>query len=381
MRWVAFMPLRAGSKGIADKNTRCLAGKPLFSWSLQQALASGIFDAVYVATDSDEIRQAVLDLFPEQVTVVDRSPESSSDTAGTESVMLEFQAREEFDMICLIQATSPLTRAIHFQEARKKIEAEQLDSLLSVAPLKRFLWQADGVPVNYDPAHRPRRQDFAGELVENGAFYFTRAAILREQKCRIGGKTGVYRMPADTALEIDEPADWAAAEYLLLQERWAGAPATAQIKALILDVDGTLTDGGMYYNETGEAMKKFDTRDAKGINLLREQGLMIAIITAEDSAYVTARMNKLGIEEYHKGISDKLPLLKQLAAKWDIPLQQIAYIGDDVGDKPCLQAVGFAACPGDAVPEIKRECDYITQNTAGDGAVREVCDVLLAGVK
>ena len=105
MRWVAFMPLRANSKSIPDKNIRRIAGRPLFVWSLEQAIASQCFDEIYVATDSARIRKIVLDEFPASVTVLERSAETCTDTASTESAMLEFQRQVSFDVIALIQAT------------------------------------------------------------------------------------------------------------------------------------------------------------------------------------------------------------------------------------------------------------------------------------
>ena len=93
MKWVALMPLRAGSKSIRDKNIRLIAGRPLFSWSLGEAVASGVFDDIYVASDSERVRRTVADKFPSGVEIIDRSAESASDTASTEAVMLEFQQR------------------------------------------------------------------------------------------------------------------------------------------------------------------------------------------------------------------------------------------------------------------------------------------------
>lgn len=376
-RWVALMPLRGGSKSIPGKNLRPIAGCPLFSWSLREAIASGCFDEVYVATDSPSIRQAVGEMCPQAV-VLDRSAASAADTAGTELILEEFQARVHFDVLCLIQATSPWTKAEHLREAKAQFEAASWDSLLTVAPMKRFFWSADGQPLNYDPANRPRRQDFPGQLTENGAFYFTKAETLRRCRTRLAGNIGLYRMPESTLLEIDEPADWAAAEQLLLNERAASIQGQGKaIQALTLDVDGTLTDGGMYYDAQGEAMKKFDTRDAHGLLLLRDAGLNVAVITGEDSPAVAARMRKLRIDEYHPGIQDKPPVLMGLADKWGLPLADIAYMGDDLGDAECLRHAGLSLCPADAVPAVKALCDYRTEAKAGAGAVREACDLIM----
>lgn len=379
MRWVAFMPLRGGSKSIPGKNLRAIAGKPLFAWSLEQAIASGCFEQVYVATDSAAIGQAVQSRFPATVTVIDRAPHTATDAASTESAMLDFQSRVAFDVIALIQATSPLTLAQDFRAAKARFIADGLDSLLTAVASKRFYWSRSAQPLNYDPLQRPRRQDFDGVLVENGAFYFTRAEILQALNCRLGGKIGIHEMAAETDTEIDEPGDWALAEKLLWQRR--PAPSSSMpVRALVLDVDGTLTDGGMYYGADGEAMKKFNTRDAHGLQCLRDAGIRVAVISAEASPAVAARMRKLGIKDYHPGIRDKRPVLQAQADAWGLSLGEIAYIGDDLGDLECLRAVGHAFCPADAVPTIRAAVDHVCAHAAGAGAVREVCDLILSAI-
>jgi len=213
------MPLRGGSKSIPRKNLRPLAGRPLFAWALGQALASGCFDQVFVATDDAEIRAAVAEHFPGSVAFADRSPESATDEAPTETVMLELQRQVPFDVLSLVQATSPLTSAEDFRAARRLFESGDFDSLVTVAEYRRFLWSPEGKPLNYDPRLRPRRQEFRGVLVENGAFYFTRADVLERYRCRLGERVAVHRMEPETLLEVDEPADWDQAEALLARRQ------------------------------------------------------------------------------------------------------------------------------------------------------------------
>lgn len=377
MSWVAFMPLRANSKTIPNKNIRTIAGKPLYAWSLEQAVESGCFGAIYVASDSREIRESVGNRFGDTVTVLDRAPENCTDTATTESAMLEFQQSVSFDVICLIQATSPLTTADDFRAAKRKFADEELDSLLTVVNSKRFFWTHDAKPINYDPANRPRHQDFQGCLMENGAFYMTRSRVLQEQSCRLGGRMGVHEMADETAVEIDEEADWIIVEQLLLRRKILASQSRSSIEVLVVDVDGTLTDAGMYYGPEGEALKKFNTRDAHGMLQLRKKGIKLCVITAEDSPSVKARMKKLAIDEYFPGVKDKLPLLKELAKEWNVTLENVAYMGDDLGDLECITHSGMSFCPADAVPEVLQEADYICTNRAGFGAVREVCNLLL----
>ncbi|MGH8248680.1 MAG: cytidylyltransferase domain-containing protein [Gammaproteobacteria bacterium] len=372
------MPLRGGSRSIPRKNLRPIAGRPLFAWSLEQVIDSGCFEQVCVSTDDREIRQAVTMAFGEKVAFAERSHITATDTASTESVMLEVQERIDFDVMCLVQATSPLTLAEDFQAARQRFESGVFDSLVTAVEQKRFLWSRDGTPINYDPRSRPRRQEFEGTFVENGAFYFTRARILRELRCRVGGRICIHPMAAEHFLELDEAADWERVEQLLLRRKRQSARSVLErTRALIVDVDGTLTDGGMYYGPDGESLKKFNTRDAKGLERLRDNGIRVCVVSAENSPAVAARMHKLGISDYHSGVRDKAALMERLARSWDLGLADIAYIGDDLGDLECLQRAGFSFCPSDAVPEVLQAVDRICTRPGGRGAVREVCDLIL----
>jgi len=378
MRWVAYMPLRGGSKSIPGKNIRPLAGRPLFAWALGAALDSGCFEAVWVGTDDDAIQRAVEGQFQDRVKIFRRKAATCTDEASTESALREFAASNEFDVLCTIQATSPLTAAGDFLAARLRFEQEHADSLLTATRVRRFYWSDDGRPLNYDPRQRPRRQEFTGSLMENGAFYFTRRVVLESARNRLGGRITIHEMTPDCATEIDEPADWKPVERLLRQQRGGAASSLLRIRALVVDVDGTLTDGGMYYDANGEAMKKFHTRDAQGLKLLEAAGFEIAVITAEISQVVDARIRKLGIRHYLSGVTDKRAALASLAAQWGLALEEIAYVGDDVNDLPAFEVAGFACCPADAVDAIRERADYVTARAAGSGAVREVCESLLA---
>lgn len=372
MRWVALLPLRGGSKSIPGKNLSNMAGRPLYAWSLDAALESGCFDAVVVASDSAAIRDDARARYGDRIEVVDRAPENATDTASSESVMREVAATVACDVLALIQATSPLTRAADFRTARERFERDGLDSLLTGVNLKRFFWRPDGQPLNYDPAQRPRRQDFDGTVMENGAFYFTRRALFDRTGVRLAGRIGVHVMDDDCAAELDEPADWPLIEALLRPR----VAAPHDIRLLIVDVDGTLTDGGMYYDRNGEAMKKFDTRDAKGMLMLRDTGVRVCVVTAEDSAAVAARMRKLGISDYFPGVKDKPAWLREHGARWQISLAQTAYIGDDLNDLEGLRSAGLSFCPADAVPAVRRAVRYVCAASGGAGAVREACDMI-----
>ena len=218
MNNAALLPLRGGSKGIPKKNIKHLAGKPLSAWALEAAANCPAINTVYVSTDSKEIADVVQGLGL-GVHVIMRPAEFATDESSSESVMLHFLSQVDFDRLVTIQATSPLLEAQDLEQALIQFHEQQLDSMLSAVRTKRFFWHDDGTAINYDPLHRPRRQEFRGTLMENGAFYITRREILERHQCRLGGKIGIYEMDESTAVEIDEPDDWERVEQLLLRRR------------------------------------------------------------------------------------------------------------------------------------------------------------------
>ena len=151
----------------------------------------------------------------------------------------------------------------------------------------------------------------------------------------------------------------------------------SQIRLFATDVDGVLTDAGMYYAESGNEWKKFNTRDGMGIKLLQRAGLITAIVTQERTKLVARRAEKLAIPELHQGVMDKLSCVREMAERHGLTLSQVAYIGDDVNDLDALRAVGFSATPADGMPEVAAVVDYICQKKGGEGAVREIIEMIL----
>ena len=150
-----------------------------------------------------------------------------------------------------------------------------------------------------------------------------------------------------------------------------------RIKALLIDVDGVMTDGGMYYSESGDEWKRFNTRDGHGISLLQKKGFKIGIITKEDTKIVKRRAKKLNVEDLYDGVADKTTALRHFAKKYKLSLKDIAYIGDDTNDIGIMNNVGLPIAVKDALPEVKKIARFVTDKKGGHGAVREVCDMLL----
>lgn len=138
-----------------------------------------------------------------------------------------------------------------------------------------------------------------------------------------------------------------------------------------MDVDGTLTDGKIYMSASGEAFKAFNIKDGYTIYTLDKLGIIPVIITGRESQIVARRAKELKITECHQGVGDKLAKLREVAAKYSISMNEIAYIGDDYNDVACMEVCGFTGCPLDAEEDIKSKVDYVCQTKSGEGALRE----------
>ena len=160
----------------------------------------------------------------------------------------------------------------------------------------------------------------------------------------------------------------------MTESAWPPKP----IKLLILDVDGTLTDGGLYFSVDGQAMKRFDVQDGLGLVRLQEAGVEVALVSADTSAIVPARAEKLGIRAVFTGCGDKADVVRRLLEERDLSPAEALYRGDDVPDVAAMAEVGHPATPASAMAEVREAVDYVTTKSGGHGAVREVCDLILA---
>ncbi len=380
MKTIAFIPARCGSKSIFLKNVQDFCGKPLIYWNLAALNQTKEIDIIYVATDCQEIKEIITNFKMNKVKVYDRDPENAQDSSSTEQVMIEFIEKQELDdqdIFLLVQATSPLTESSDFSNALKLFEDEKIDSILTCARLKKFFWKDNGIAINYNYKNRPRRQDFDGTLWETGAFYINTVANIRKHKNRISGKIAIYEMAEYKGVDLDEPDDWIWAENLMRKYSLSKTKPKNKIKLFATDVDGVLTDAGMYYSESGDELKKFNTRDGKGIELLRNAGIYIAILTSENTNIVTKRGEKLKCDYIFQGLSNKLDVLTKLCRDLNISLDEVAYIGDDLNDIDILKAVGYSATPADGMRANQGVVDYICKLRGGEGCVREFIDNII----
>ena len=377
---IALVPARCGSKSIPLKNIKNFCGKPLIYWTLKALQESKSIDRIILATDCESIAEIAISLQFSKLEIYKRRPENATDHASTESVMLEIIESLNLNInsfFTLVQATSPFLTSNDIDSTFELLKNNGYDSVLSCVRNKRFFWNNDGA-VNYNYKNRPRRQDFEGQLMENGAIYVSNIANIVRDKNRLSGKIGIYEMPEYTAIEIDEEDDWLMAEMIMKKHVLSKQITKKKIRLFATDVDGVLTDGGMYYGENGEEQKKFNTIDGKGFELLRNRNIKTAILTSENTKIVSRRAEKLKIDYLFQGELKKLAAIKKLSLQLKIPLEEIAYVGDDVNDKELLENIGFAACPQNALQAIKNIPNIlILEKKGGEGAVREFIDQIL----
>ncbi|MEE9385129.1 MAG: HAD hydrolase family protein [Nannocystaceae bacterium] len=384
MRILALIPARGGSKAVERKNLTRVGGRTLLGRTIAHALATEAIDAVYVTTEDAEVAAVAR---VEGAQVLDRPVGLSGDTATTESAVahalgLWRQRGCEPDVIVLLQCTSPFRSAGQLQAALAHFDASGCDSLLSVTPFHHFIWvqqqRALGYrAMTYDPRARPRRQDIDEIYCETGSFYIFRPELLDATGSRLGGHIEIFSVPGHDAMEIDEPADVLHAR-LLAQGR--ADPARGDLGAiewLVLDVDGTLTDGAMYYSEAGDVVKRFDTRDGFGLRLWQEAGGQIAWISGEASEAVARRARKLGVHHVALGITDKRAELRRLKRAYGLSRTQVLAMGDDLNDLPMADESSLFVAPADAQPAVLARADVVTASPGGHGAVRELVDLLL----
>lgn len=292
------------------------------------------------------------------------------------------------DYIMFINACCPFLSLNTVERVAKFFLNNQPKSLTAVTTSKEWYYHLDGTPINFlDPTVLDTKATHPVLKVAQCIHIFSKERFMKHGCFWSHGENDPYFFEIDPieAVDIDTELEFHMAECLY--ERYAGRLSRntcdsnlenlKNIKMLVMDVDGVLTDAGMYYSESGDELKKFNTRDGMGISLIHKAGIITAFITQENTKIVVNRAKKLKIHELHQGVYDKLEVVKSLLKKYGLTLEEVAYIGDDINDLPLLEAVGFAITTRDSMHIVKNHVDYITRSKGGEGAVREVCELIL----
>lgn len=385
MTTLAIIPARGGSKGLRRKNLQRVGGRPLVARTIVAASRCPSVDAVVVSTDDDQIAEVARSSGAE---VIRRPRELASDTATTESALLHAldvapgQLGLEADHLVLLQCTSPFTAPSDIDGVLGPVRRGTADSALCVMPFHGFLWRHSGstaTAVNHDWRQRPRRQDRDTELLETGSAYAMNVAGFREAKHRFFGRIALHVVPRDRGMEIDDADDLRACRRLAAVV--AGRDELVELiptplHAVVFDFDGVMTDDRVLVADDGREAVTCHRGDGMGIELLREAGVTMLVISKESNPVVSARCAKLGVPCL-QSTSDKLSALRPWLAERGLDPEHVIHLGNDRNDVECMRAVGLAVAVQDAHPSALEAADVVLARRGGQGAVRELADAIL----
>lgn len=381
---LCIIPARGGSKRLPGKNLLPLAGKPLIAHSIEQAKAAKRVSRVIVSTDDPEIEKTAKDYGAE---VIRRPPGISDDHATSESairhVLDEVEKKMPLpDLILFLQCTSPIREPHDIDRAIETLIREEADSLLSVTRNERYLWhQVEGrwTSLNYNFKKRWRDQDFPVQVRENGSLYVFKPEILKRENNRLGGKIAVYEMDYWSSFQIDTPEQGELCQWILEKGKGRSHLQSLPLQPALLvsDFDGVMTDNRVGVTQEGNEFVLCNRVDGWGLTLLKQQNFPVVVLSTEKNPVVAARCKKLGLECY-QGFQNKLGILKEILAQRQISAKDVIYIGNDTNDLECLQHVGCGVAVADSHPQVIQQAQIILSSKGGEGAVREICELILA---
>lgn len=396
---LAVIPARGGSKGLPGKNIRMLGGYPLIAWSIAAAKQSDAVDRVICTTDSPEIA-AIAREFGAEVPFMRPSELAGDDTLDLpvfQHALAWLDENEAYapDYVVQLRPTSPFRSPSLIGDTVALLEADAAaTSVRSIAeaPKSPFkMWRPTAGPYLQNLLDEPgifEPYNSLRQLLPPVYWHTGTIDTIRTTTITGGSMTGAnvlpVKIPDAYLIDIDTAEDFAHASRMvpaMTDTVFPGpVPDWSRIRLLVLDVDGTLTPGTMYYDRDGEAMKRFHTHDGHGIAAVKRAGVSLAIITGEPTIFAQYRAEKMGIDEFHAGIREKVPVLHDICARIGISLGAVAYVGDDTGDLAAIRAVneagGIGCAVADARPEISDAARYVTNRPGGYGAVRDVCDCI-----
>lgn len=383
MSVIALIPARGGSKGLPGKNLLPVGGRALVERAVEACRLSDSIDRVVVTTDDDAIATCAREVGAE---VVRRPAALSGDHATSESALIHAldvaDPLSTAEIVVFVQCTSPFIDPDDLDSAVARVTQGE-DVVFSAAESHAFVWtdSFDGlVGVNHDSATRSRRQDRPREVVETGAFYVMRRSGFDTTGHRFFGRVGALEVHPLHRFEIDASCDADLCDAVARLADPLGPPSLVRrpVDALVTDFDGVHTDDRVSVSQTGTETVTVHRGDGMGVARLRAAGYRVLILSTERNPVVAERARKLGVECL-SGIDDKRSALQRWADRIGIDVDRIAYLGNDINDRECLETVGTPIVVANAHPDLLEIRGVVrTRRRGGDGAVREVADALLS---
>jgi N-acylneuraminate cytidylyltransferase len=402
---LALIPARGGSKGIPRKNIRRFAGYPLIAWSIAAAKQAACVTRVIVSTDDEEIASVARKYGAE--TPFLRPSEFAQDHTTDLPVFehaLEWLAENEGyqpDIVIQLRPTSPIRpkdcvdRAVNI--LLEHADADCVRGVIPAGQNPHKMWRFSGedqpmkplleVEGIEEPYNAPR-QILPPVYWQTGHIDAIRVSTIRQKKSLTGDV--IYPLVIDSrySVDIDNLSDWAKYEALAnsgLEIATPGKPKRPmpeKIDLVISDFDGVITDNRVWVNEDGLEFVAAYRSDSIGVQLLREMGVEVMILSSEPNRVVEARARKMGVHVIHGvGIHEKGRVMREILEQRNVKAENVIYIGNDVNDLPCFEVAGWSVAVADAYPELIQTADYVLSKDGGHGALREVCDLIRKRVK
>ena len=394
---LALIPARGGSKGLPRKNIKPLGGHPLIGYSITAALNSELITRTIVSTDDSEIAD-ISRKYGAEVPFLRPSEYAQDDTRDLpvfQHALEWLSAQEDYqpDVIVQLRPTSPFRSPKMIDEAIQiLLDNPDASSVRGVVPSKQNpykMWKISPegklfplLETELEESYNMPRQELPPTYWQTGHI-----DVIRTETILSGSMSGkdVYAYQFDLlfSVDLDNQLDWQRAEARLksLGNQIVFPPhqtkfTPGEISLLVLDFDGVLTDNRVYVNQRGEETVAVHRGDGMGISRVKRAGIEVVILSKEKNPVVKARGDKLGVPVF-QGIDEKGEVLLSLMKKRNLSSDQVIYLGNDVNDLSCFPLVGLAVAVADAHPAVIERAQLVLYKRGGQGAVRELCDLLL----
>ena len=402
---LAIVPARGGSKGLPSKNVRPLGGHPLIAYSVASGLAAKTIDRVIVSTDSERIAEIACSYGAEAPFL--RPEELASDTAPDlplfEHALGWLREHEGYEpsIVVQIRPTSPFRPQGFVDEAVRLLQSDaNADSVRAVTHPKQHpskMWTRDEgeylrplLESSHPEPYNLPRQLLPEVFWQTGHVDVIRTDTILKKDSLTGDSVRSIFVDSAFVVDIDRLEDLHFAEYLL--ERGAldidlpgpssrpSSRLSPNTRLVVLDFDGTMTDDRVWVDQDGRETVACSRSDGMGLETLSKAGIEAFVLSKEENPVVARRCEKLGVS-FRQGVADKLSALREILAERKIEARDVVYAGNDINDLGCMHLVGFSFAPADAHPEVKEQAGRVLTRPGGRGAIRELCEIVLANLK
>ena len=402
---LALIPARGGSKGIPRKNIRSFAGSPLIAWSIAAAKDSDRVRRIIVSTEDDEIASVARQCGAETpfLRPAGLAQDQTTDLPVFEHTLQWLEENEGYrpDIVVQLRPTSPIRPTGMIDSAiRILLEHDDADCVRGVVPAGQNpfkMWRFSGedqplnplleVPGIAEPYNAPR-QSLPQVYWQTGHIDAIRASTIRNKKSLTGEV--VYPLVIDPrySVDIDNPSDWAKYEALVQSGLEIVRPGTPffvkrpmpeKIDLIICDFDGVITDNRVWVDQDGHETVAAYRSDSVRVRELRELGIEVMILSSEPNRVVEARARKMGVAAiYGIDLHEKGRVMREILEQKHLQPENVIFIGNDINDLPCFEVAGWSVAVADAFPDVIRAADYVLSKKGGQGALREMCDLILS---